>query len=274
MYVHESTTPAAFYGTRVAPPVIALAEAAFSLAGIVSFTTSSTRQYHLDYGRPERHRLTPGWVDVAALDRWRAQQDREALRRDLGVQTGEQLVCNIGTVSDRKGQHTFARAVDLLWRRYPDLAARTRFILLGGRNSPFDAMLGDVLAEFGRANLVVHPETSDYLRYYLAADVFACSSYEESSPLVVFEAMACRTPIIASAVHGVPELVRPDLEARLPPAGDTVAWCEGLARMLAAPETGRELAARARARAEQCFAAGVVLPRHLALASLAATIDS
>jgi glycosyltransferase involved in cell wall biosynthesis len=274
LYVHESTTPAAFYGQRVHPAVVALAESAFALARLVSFTTASTRRYHLDYGRPERHRLTPGWVDVAALDRWRARQDRAALRRDFGLQPGEQLVCNIGTVSDRKGQHTFVRAIDLLWRRHPALAARTKFILLGGRDSPFDAMLGAVLAELGRANIVVHPETSDYLRYYLAADVFACSSYEESSPLVVFEAMACGTPIIASAVHGIPELVRPDLEARLLPAGDTVAWCEGLARMLAAPETGRELAAHARTRAEECFAAGVVLPRHLALASLAANTNA
>ena len=53
-------------------------------------------------------------MDLALLDGWSAAQDREKLRRDLGVRPGEQLVCNIGTVSDRKGQHTFARAVDLL----------------------------------------------------------------------------------------------------------------------------------------------------------------
>jgi glycosyltransferase involved in cell wall biosynthesis len=271
MYVHESTTPAGFYGRRVAPPVIALAEAAFALADFVSFTSASTRAYHLDYGRPERHRLTSGWVDVAAIDRWLARQDRDALRREFGLQPGEQLVCNIGTVSDRKGQHTFARAVDLLWRRYPALAARTKFILLGGRDSPFDAMLGEALAELGRDNLIVHPETSDYLRYYLAADIVACSSYEESSPLVVFEAMACGAPLIASAVHGIPELARADLEARLLPAGDTAAWCEGLARMLAAPATGRELSARARARIVAQFDWPTVMPRHFALAGDVAT---
>lgn len=270
MYVHESTTPAAFYDRRVPAPVVALAEEAFTLADCVSFTTAATRNCHLGYGRPERHRLTPGWVDVAALDRWLDGQDREALRRELGVQPGEQLVCNIGTVSDRKGQHTFARAVDLLWRRQPELAARTRFILLGGRDTPFDTMLGDALAELGRGNLLVHPETTDYLRYYLAADIFACSSYEESSPRVVFEAMALRTPILAAAVHGVPELVRADLEALLLPAGDTVAWCDGLARLLAAPAIGRELAARARARAADRLAAPAVLPRHLALAGAVA----
>ncbi len=269
-YVHESTTPAAFYGTRASPAVVTLVEEAFALADIVSFTTAATRHYHLGYGRPERHRLTPGWIDVAALDQWLARQDRETLRRDLGVQPGEQLVCNIGTVSDRKGQHTFARAVDLLWRRYPELAGRTRFILLGGRDSPFDTMLAEALAELGRDNIIVHAETTDYLRYYLAADIFACSSYEESSPRVVLEAMACRAPIIASAVQGVPELVRADLEALLLPAGDTAAWCEGLARLLAAAETGRELAGRARARVEDKFSAGCVLPLHLGLAGAVA----
>jgi glycosyltransferase involved in cell wall biosynthesis len=244
---------------------VALAEAAFALADAVSFTTSSTRCFHLGYGRPDRHHLTPGWIDVAALDQWLARQDREALRRAFGLSPGELLVCNIGTISDRKGQHTFARAVDLLWRRYPELAARTRFVLLGGRDSPFDTMLGDALKELGRANLVVHPETTDYLRYYLAADLFACSSYEESSPRVVLEAMACQTPIIASAVHGIPELVRPDCEALLLPAGDTVAWCEGLARLLATPAIGRDLAARARGRVQEKYSAAAVLPRHLAL---------
>jgi len=270
LYVHESTTPAVFYERRVHPRIVALAEEAFALADTVSFTTAATRRYHLGYGRPERHRLTPGWVDVAALDRWLAGQNRDALRREFGLQPGELLVCNIGTVSDRKGQHTFIRAVDLLWRRHPALATRTHFVLLGGRDSAFDTMLAGSLAELGRANIVVHPETTDYLRYYLAADVFVCSSYEESSPRVVLEAMACRAPILASAVQGIPELVRGDLEARLLPAGDTVAWCEGLARLLAAPETGRELAMRARARVEGTFAASVVLPYHLALSSAVA----
>jgi glycosyltransferase involved in cell wall biosynthesis len=247
LYVHESTTPATFYGGRVSPAVIAAAEQAFFLAAAVSFTSGSTRRYHLGYGRPERHHLTPGWIDVAALDQWMGTQDREAIRRQLGVQPGQQLVCNIGTISDRKGQHTFARAVDLFQRRYPDVAKSVRFILLGGRQSPFDSMLQESLAELRCENLIVHPETTDYLRYYLAADLFVCSSYEESSPRVVLEAMACRAPILASAVHGVPELVRDGLEACLVPAGDTAAWGESLARLLAAPSIGGELAARARA---------------------------
>ncbi|MCC6414559.1 MAG: hypothetical protein IT582_01435, partial [Opitutaceae bacterium] len=47
LYVHESTTPASFYLGRVHPAVVALVDAAFGLADTVSFTTASTRNYHL-----------------------------------------------------------------------------------------------------------------------------------------------------------------------------------------------------------------------------------
>ena len=267
LYVHESTTPASFYFTRANPDVIALVDEAFTLADCVSFTTASTRNYHTDYGRPANHRLTPGWIDVARLDLWRAKNPREKLREQFALKPDELLVTNVGTVSGRKGQHIFARAVDLLWRRHPALAARTQFVMLGGRNSSFDSMLGELLAQLNRPNLVVHPETAAYLPYYAAADLFVCSSYEESSPRVILETMACGTPILSSEVQGVPELVRPNFEATLIPAGDTIALCEAMARLLISPEIGRSLAARARARVVEQFEAGRLLPRHAALAA-------
>ncbi len=267
LYVHESTTPASFYIGRVAPEVVALADEAFALADAVSFTTVSTRNYHLDYGRPENHRLTPGWIDVARIDKWRTEHSRKSLRAHFKLGEDELLVTNVGSVCDRKGQHIFARAVDLLWQRYPDLAAKTKFIMLGGGDTPFDDVLNELLTQIDRPNLIVHPGTPDYFPYYAAADLFVCSTYEESSPRVILETMACQTPILSSGVHGVPEQARADLEAILIAPGDTVALCESMAHLLLNPEIGRDLAARARARVVAEFEAGVLLPRHSALAA-------
>lgn len=266
LYVHESTTPENFYRDRLHAAVVTLANDAFSLADCVSFTTASTRSYHLEYGRPASHRLTPGWIDVDRIDAWRSTHPRGHLRAQFRLQPGELLVTNVGTVSHRKGQHTFARAVDLLWRRYPELAARTRFIMLGGGDTSFDVELADLLAHLGLPNLMVHPATSDYFPYYAAADLFVCSSFEESSPRVILETMVCGTPILSSAVQGVVEQVRHGLEAMLIPPGDTVALCESMAQLLFSPETGRALAERARARVVAEFDAKILLPRHAALA--------
>jgi glycosyltransferase involved in cell wall biosynthesis len=269
-YVHESTSPAIFYKESVHPSVLALIEEALVLADAVSFTSDATRLCHTGSGQPVNAVLTPGWVDVRRIDRWRASHSRDALRARFGLQPDEFLVTNVGTVCDRKGQISFSRAVDLFRQRYPALAARTRFILLGGRHAPFDDLLREVLADLAIPNLAVHPETPDYLPYYGAADLTVCSSYEESSPRVVMEAMACGIPLLASAIPGISELTRDGLEATLVPPGHTTAWAEAIARLLSSPEIGRDLAARARARVEARFSADIVLPRHAALASAVA----
>lgn len=274
LYVHESTTPASFYLGRVHPRVVALVDAAFGLADRVSFTTASTRGYHLDYGRPENHCLTPGWIDVKRIDAWREAHPRAELRSAFSLGADELLVTNVGTVCDRKGQHIFVRAVDLLTRRYPELAARTRFVMLGGGDTPFDDVLRDLLEQVQLPRIEVHPATSDYFPYYAAADLFVCSTYEESSPRVILETMACQTPILASGVQGVPEQVTDGVEAMLVPPGDTAALAEAMARILTSPATGAELAARARARVLREFDAGILLPRHLALAAAVARPES
>ncbi|MBA4135759.1 MAG: hypothetical protein C0518_00420 [Opitutus sp.] len=270
-YVHESTTPAAFYGRSVSPAVIALADEALGWADTVTFTSDATRCYHARPGCPINAVITPGWVDIEWIDRWRVAHPRAQLRAQLGVAPEELLVTNIGTICDRKGQLGFARAVELFARRQPMLAARTRFILLGGRDAFFDHFLRDVLADLGAPQLVVHAETPEFHAYYAAADLTVCSSYEESSPRVVLEAMACSTPLLASDIAGIREIARNGLEATLIPAGHTTAWADALARMLGSPAAGREQAQRARARAESHFDARLVLPRHVALAEAVAT---
>ncbi len=63
----------------------------------------------------------------------------------------------------------------------------------------------------------------DKLRHwYNAADLVSLPSYNEGVPNVLLEAMACGTPVIATRVGGIPEVVE-DHTGLLSPAGDTAA---------------------------------------------------
>jgi glycosyltransferase involved in cell wall biosynthesis len=265
-YVHESTSPAAFYRRDIHPSLLAVVEEAFPLADAISFTSEATRRYHVWPGRTVNAVLTPSWVDLQWIDSWLAQNQREVLRARFNLQPGELLVTNVGTICDRKGQLGFARAVALFNGRHPPLAQRTRFVLLGGRRAWFDHFLGEVLAGLDLPNLVVHPETPDFLGYYAAADLTICSSLEESSPRVVLETMACGTPLLASDIPNISEMARNGVEAALVEAGHTTAWADALANVLSDLPAARERAKQARARIEAHFAAEIVLPAHLALA--------
>ncbi len=265
-YIHESTTPDCFYLGQCPPSLLPVVKQTFALASHVSFLTESTRHYYRPLLTRANHSLNPGWIDLARLDRFRTTRTRESLRARLHLAPATRLVINPGTVCERKGQHIFARAVDLLWRSHPQLASHAEFLMIGARQTRFDREMDDLLGTLNRPNLRLVPETSAPYDYYGAADLYVCSSYEESFPRVVLEAMGFSLPILASAVHGVPEMVRADREALLVPPGDSSALAAGMARLLGDPSAGATLAAHARSRVAADYDSATLLPRHLALA--------
>jgi glycosyltransferase involved in cell wall biosynthesis len=269
-YIHESTTPESFFLGQMQPETLPLVEESFQRASHVSFLTAATRRYYDGLLAQARYSLNPGWIDVGRIDRFRATHRRTDVRTALGLGDDQWLVANIGTVCDRKGQQTFARAVDLLWRAHPDLAARCVFLMVGGRETLFDRWLADTLHFLGRDNLRVLPETSEPYRIFGAADFFVCSSHEESFPRVVLEAMAFQLPIVSSGVQGVPEMTRHESEALLVPPGDSSALAGTLAKVLGDPMLAGELARRARARVAAEYDSAQLLPRHAALAAAVA----
>jgi glycosyltransferase involved in cell wall biosynthesis len=78
------------------------------------------------------------------------------------------------------------------------------------------------------------------------ADVLVLPSKSEGLPLIVMEAMAASTPVVATAVGGVPELVEHDRTGLLVPPQDEVALAEAISRLLGDRELRRCLASRAR----------------------------
>jgi glycosyltransferase involved in cell wall biosynthesis len=263
--IHESTPPRRFFHPQMDAGALSVVEASLRQATRVNFLTATTRRYYADLSDGANYVINPGWIDLAAIDRFRSANARENLRAQLAVPAGRKLVVNVGTVCERKGQHVFARAVELLWRTAPEIAATADFLMIGGRDTPYDRALHDFLQTLNRPNLRIVNETGAVYPYYGAADLFVCSSYEESFPRVVLEAMAFTLPLVCSAVHGIPEIARADREALLVPPGDTAALASAMQRLLADPTMGQHLAQAARIRVAD-FDSKALLPRHAALA--------
>src|SRR5258707_663598 len=78
--------------------------------------------------------------------------------------------------------------------------------------------------------------------------------------MIVLEALACGTPVVASDLGGAGELIVPGTDGALVPADDPTALAAAIAPLLDDPDRAREMGLAGRARVEVEFSPA----RHLA----------
>ena len=99
----------------------------------------------------------------------------------------------------------------------------------------------------------------------LAADVFCLPSLDEGIPVSIMEAMAVGTPVVTTAVAGIPELALDERTALVVPAGNVDSLVEALGRMLDDPELVDRLRRAARQRVELLHDSSANLPALIEL---------
>lgn len=272
LYVHESTPVRRFFAPMLDPALFPLVEEAFRDAARVVYTADSTRLVHeaLDPGNGV---LLPSWVDVGRIDAFAAAHDRAALRRKHGLDPEAVLLVNIGSLCERKGQHIFLRAIELLRDelRFTYPGKKIHYVMVGARPGPyFEALRQESRLHGLDGQVFFVPETGDIFDFYRLADIFVCTSFEESFPRVLLESAAFRLPIVSTHVNGIAEMLAPD-EAWLHAPGDRYVLAEAMKQALAAHFAGdTRRAERARAAVLARYHEAQSLPQHVALARAAA----
>jgi glycosyltransferase involved in cell wall biosynthesis len=266
LYVHESSPVRRFFAPILPPALAPLVEEAFREATRVVFTADSSRVVFDYLDDRNRFRLLPSWVDAAAIDTFAAAHSRSELRRKHGFDPDDVLLVNIGSVCERKGQHIFVRTAELLRdelrHTYP--GRNIRFVMVGARPGLYLETLQQEVGLLGLDNVVFRPETGEIFDFYRLADVFVCTSFEESFPRVLLESAAFGLPIVSTNVNGIREMLAPD-QAWLVPPGDRYQLAEALKAALAAHFDGDGTrAARGRAAVLARYHEAVSLPLHLA----------
>jgi colanic acid/amylovoran biosynthesis glycosyltransferase len=92
----------------------------------------------------------------------------------------------------------------------------------------------------------------DVLPWLQRANVAVLSSQNEGMPVCLMEAAACGVPVVATAVGGIPELVRDGVTGFLTPP-EPQPFAAALRRVLEQPDLARQMGAAARADAERRF---------------------
>jgi len=248
--IHESFPPTVLW-SNLEPEIRQRAETALADAALAIFEADATRRLFEPPVREGRGVALPYGLDFAPIEAARAGFDRAAARREAGIPEDAEVVLCVGTIEPRKAQLQLAQAFGSIAEAHP----KARLVFVGAR----DDLDSEALADFVEAidlgdRIELIPVTPDVHPWYQLADLLVCASDIESLPRTVLEAMAFETPVLATRVFGLPELIEDGETGWLCEPRDIKALAAGLDRALnSSPEERRRLGGAARE---------IVLRRH------------
>lgn len=233
--------------------------------GVIAVSEAMGHDVQTLYGvRPERIRVIHNGID---LDQYKPTPERAVLARH-GIDADKPYILFVGRITRQKGIIHLVHAI-------PHLRPGTQVVLCAG--APDTEAIGREMTEAVEEarrrtqNPIVWiarmlPK-EEIIPLYSQAALFVCPSVYEPFGIINLEAMACGTPVVASAVGGIREVVVPEetgLLVPFAPRGDTdfeprdaerfaLDLAAAVNRLLDDPERLRQMGMQARARVEKSF---------------------
>lgn len=203
-----------------------------------------------------RHLGAEGKVEVLYLgigDPPEVVRPAAEVRAELGLDREQKLIVSVARLVPQKSLDVMLRAMELL-------APENVLALLGeGRLRPELEALSRSAGLGERVHFLgFRPDAPDWLA---AADVFCLSSIWEGIPLSAQEAILLGTPVVATDVGGMRELISNKVSGRLVPPKDPHALAAALGDVLADPERAAGYAMAARDRVREVFSTERMLDR-------------
>lgn len=217
----------------------------FSLrhADLLRAVSHSTCRQLQAWGPGKRLVQFPAWTDLEVFSE--AGNGRRSPRA--------REIIYAGVLIPLKGVHFLLEAFASIAEEVPD----ARLWVIGRADSSAYARRLKAQAERlglnGQVSFVDELSQRELAGHVSQCTVFVLPSLSEGLPRVVFEAMACGTPVIASNVSGIPEMVEEGATGFLVSPGDTKALAERILWLLTHPEEARAMGERARVFARGFF---------------------
>ncbi len=155
------------------------------------------------------------------------QKIRQKARQSYGFRETDIVMGMAGRLAEEKGHLWLLKAILSMLKKNPNY----KILIAGDAKIHPDTEYPEQIASFIKENgfdgdVLMAGYIDDMNGFYNALDLFLLPSFREPFGRVLIEAMATETPVVASRVGGVPEVVDHEINGYLVESGDADSWRE------------------------------------------------
>ena len=184
------------------------------------------------------------------LEKWCYGSVSPVLKKELGMQDADLLVGTVARIDPQKDFKTFLKVAKVVI----DSIDNVKFVVVGDGKNHELSMLKQDIDDLGLGKYVyLTGHRNDMFNIYTSLDIFLMTSIMEGLPNTVLEAMAMQTPVVSTAVSGVPEVVADKETGYLCDIGDYQALAESVIVLLKDKHLRNQFGLQSRKRIEKYF---------------------
>lgn len=189
-------------------------------------------------------RVIPNGVDLNIFH----PAERYAVREKLGIRSDVQVLLAMGIQFSEniwKDYHTLHQAMANLAAH---LVGQDILLLILGDDAPQEQ-----IGRVGIRSIPFQEDSHTVARYYQAADIYVHSARADTFPTGVIEALACGTPVVATATGGIPEQIEDSQNGYLTSPGDATEMATRIMQLLSDHARRQAMGISAAERARQRY---------------------
>ncbi len=215
--------------------------------------------------RADNIRVIPPGVDVHNF------RPLDTGEQELEAGLPPRYILCLSRIDTNKGHDFLLHAFDRVRAHLPDV----HLVIAGGSPEPEERELGvlsmmkEIIDEREMQDIVHHipghVERQRLVSYYRRADLFALPSLFEPFGMTALEAMACATPVVASRLGGIRDVIDSGENGFLVDPSNAKEFAHAMIRLLRDPQLAERLGRAGRETVRQRFSWEAIAERHLAL---------
>jgi glycosyltransferase involved in cell wall biosynthesis len=157
-------------------------------------------------------------------------RDRATVRRELGVAADEKVVLFVGRMTVTKNPQLLLDCLKHLRPEFPGLKA----VFAG--DGPLREEIASAGAQLGNVVVTGRVSPTQAALWMNAADVLAVVSKAEAfTSIAALEALSCGTPVVATPVSALPEVIRQGQNGAVADGFSVESYCRALRRVFVSP---------------------------------------